>query len=165
MYEIGGKNLKEDLTCFLCGKVMDPQEVEMRHEPAFMLERGCLAHYSPMTRETSVRFRCECGVECSLDIPDLAVYRLEKLCKINDIYEFDWEYIIMAVTSVKYGRVKNLGNYETERFEAEVVLSEGQTAEDAVIEAKAFVKKQLGLGPSSEDIEAARQLLAEAGEL
>jgi hypothetical protein len=166
-YEIAGKNLEKDFKCPICDETLLPQEYEITNEPfAYSTRRGDL-FLSESKCSMKVNFRCQCGIEVDLDIPDEAMVscRTESLKRINDMYEFDWEYLVMSVTSVKYGLVKNLGNYETELFEAEVVLDEHQTPEDAVAECKSFVKKQLGLGPSDEDLEAARQLLREEGEL
>ncbi len=46
--------------------------------------------------------------------------------------------------SVKYGRVSNLGNYETERIEVEVACEAGD-AKAALAEAKTWVNAALGI--------------------
>lgn len=49
---------------------------------------------------------------------------------------------------VKYGRVSNLGSYESERAEVEVVVEGGcgkREAQAALAEAKRFVHAELGL--------------------
>lgn len=73
------------------------------------------------------------------------------------------EYVIMGLKSVRYGRVHNLGNYETERLEAEFEIDRGQEPEEALRECKKFVQKQLGIGPSDDEIEAAKEILREEG--
>lgn len=38
----------------------------------------------------------------------------------------------MKIDSVRYGRTKNTGNYESERFDVEVALDDGDTFADAL---------------------------------
>lgn len=160
-YEIAGKKLDEDFACYVCGQPMSPVQLESRidGEP-FYMDRGLL-EYHPSYRTVTVEFRCQCGVGCELEIPDRAFSVVNREPQAPEI----WEYIIMSVTSVKYGRVKNLGNCETERIEAEVILDGDQDADEALIEARTFVNKKLGLGPTSDEVEAAIRILEEAGEL
>lgn len=50
--------------------------------------------------------------------------------------------------TVKYGRVSNLGNYETERLEVEVAVDGDHTKADAInalAQAKAWVNAALGI--------------------
>lgn len=51
----------------------------------------------------------------------------------------------MKVKSVRYARLRNLGNYENERAEAEVELDDGDTVKEGFARAKAVVLKQLGI--------------------
>ena len=50
----------------------------------------------------------------------------------------------MPITRVVYSKLYNLGRYENERFEAEATVAPGQTPEEAMTEAIAFVKAQAG---------------------
>jgi hypothetical protein len=165
-YYIGDKHVGRDFPCIMCGKPMKPTEMEYTHDPRTYMERGEVFYYDHGLCTTTIKHYCECGVEQEITIQDRAVANQPVLTITTDGETcVSQEYVIMAVTSVKYGRVKNLGNYETERLEAEVVLDPGQTPEEGIIEAKRFVKRQLDLGPSDEDLEAARDLLREMGEL
>jgi DNA-binding IclR family transcriptional regulator len=72
----------------------------------------------------------------------------------------------MRVKAVKYGRVKNLGNFQTERLEVEVdvdQLGPEATAVAAAIEhARTTVHTALGIKvpkPSYAEVEYARQIL------
>ena len=38
----------------------------------------------------------------------------------------------MKIASVRYGRTKNTGNFESERFDVELALDEGDTFSDAL---------------------------------
>lgn len=71
----------------------------------------------------------------------------------------------MKVTKVQYYRLKALPKYENERVGIEIEVGEGETAEQALGVAKAFVKDALGLGPSKTQIANAKQVLIEAGVL
>lgn len=68
----------------------------------------------------------------------------------------------MHISKVTYQRVKNLGNYETERVEVEVQLNEGEDANAAFNAAKKYVNGKLNLGPSDQEIRDAYAVLKEA---
>ena len=70
----------------------------------------------------------------------------------------------MFVKTITYQRVKNLGNFETERVEASAELEDGDVEEDVLLELRRFVNTQLDLGPTAEDVELAKAVLKEAGE-
>lgn len=57
----------------------------------------------------------------------------------------------MNITLIRYERVHNLGNYESERIGVEVVVNEDESADDAVQAAKQFVSKSLGLTTAEKD--------------
>lgn len=165
---INGRRIKDGLKCPICDSVLTPQDWE--HYSGMQLCTGTGIPI-PGCRDCpalSLKMICVgCCAEVDIVSSGSKIEHgdMDTLKKLNDIYQSDWEYVIMSIASVKYGRVKNLGDYETERFEAEVILDPGQEAEDAASEAKAFVKKQLGLGPTDVELDAARDLLREAGEL
>jgi hypothetical protein len=62
-----------------------------------------------------------------------------------------------------YQRVKNLGNYETERVEVEVHVNEGENADRAFKAAKKYVDGKLKLGPTTKQINDAIETLNAAG--
>ncbi|PSB25277.1 hypothetical protein [Chlorogloea sp. CCALA 695] len=49
----------------------------------------------------------------------------------------------MIIKSISYQKVKNLGNYESERLEAIATISEDESASEAVSQLRAFVEFQL----------------------
>ena len=49
----------------------------------------------------------------------------------------------MIITSISYQKVKNLGNYESERLEATATVEEDENVADAVSKLRAFVDLQL----------------------
>ena len=49
----------------------------------------------------------------------------------------------MIITSISYQKVKNLGNYESERLEATATIEEDESASEAVSQLCAFVEFQL----------------------
>lgn len=51
----------------------------------------------------------------------------------------------MHVSRISYQRVVNLGNYQSERLEAEMTVSESDDPAEAVARLRAFVLGQLGL--------------------
>lgn len=51
----------------------------------------------------------------------------------------------MKITAVRYERVSNLGNYETERLASEAELEKGDTPEGVVLGLRKFVNEQLGI--------------------
>jgi len=51
----------------------------------------------------------------------------------------------MKIKEMYYERVKNLGNYETERLGATVVLTEKDNINDSFRQIKDFVEKKLGV--------------------
>ncbi len=57
----------------------------------------------------------------------------------------------MSITLIKYGITKNLGNYESERIDAEYQVGEGQCAMEAMIELKAFVNSGVVPSPKKEE--------------
>lgn len=57
----------------------------------------------------------------------------------------------MNITLVRYERVHNLGNYESERIGVEVVVNEGESPDEAVEAARTFVAKSLGLTAAEKD--------------
>lgn len=57
----------------------------------------------------------------------------------------------MAIITIHYQRVKSLGNYENERIGAWVNVEEGQTTDDALRQAKAFVEARLGLSDEADE--------------
>lgn len=158
-YLLNGKNVEDGLECPACGGTLDAHRMEVQHEPEMFSIRGDLRHYVEGPTTMSLHLVCgKCYTKVDIESP------CDTLECVEATEPNQWGYVIMGITSVKYGRVKNLGNYETERFEAEVIV-EDQSPEEAVAECKAFVKKQLGLGPTAEELDEARDLLREAGEL
>lgn len=65
-----------------------------------------------------------------------------------------------TVRAVRYGRLLNLGNYENERVEVEILPDEGQSPAEALEEARAWVNAQLGLDVSEADYESAMKVVA-----
>lgn len=57
----------------------------------------------------------------------------------------------MKITGVRYERVANLGNYETERVAVEVLVEDGETPQMALLHAKLFVNAQLGIEELTEE--------------
>lgn len=51
----------------------------------------------------------------------------------------------MHLTAITYQRVKNLGNYESERFEATAHVDEGEDPDGAYEALKAYVERHLGI--------------------
>jgi hypothetical protein len=51
----------------------------------------------------------------------------------------------MQIESISYQRVKNLGNYESERFEASANVVEGEDPHTAFIALKRYVEANLGI--------------------
>ena len=49
----------------------------------------------------------------------------------------------MKVTQISYGRLINTGNYSHEKFDVTVNLEPGESPQDAMNKAKAFVEKQI----------------------
>ncbi|WP_009632455.1 hypothetical protein [Synechocystis sp. PCC 7509] len=49
----------------------------------------------------------------------------------------------MIITSISYQKVKNLGNYESERLEATATVGEDESVTEAVKPLRAFVDGQL----------------------
>lgn len=189
---VNGRRVSDGMKCPVCDSVLTPQSMEYNiNNPGYCIERGELSEVSDDIITISMEMIClKCSVRVDISDYHGTIEYMEKSSRVevdqyavnqgrdwklgnqmSDLlsepfcYQQELEYIIMSIANVKYGRVKNLGNYETERFEAEVILDPGQTAEDAVSECKAFVKRQLGLGPTDIELEAARDLLREAGEL
>lgn len=70
----------------------------------------------------------------------------------------------MKATSVTVARLKaNPSNrFENTRIEITVALDEGETAEQGVAAAQAFLARQFGEGPDAEEVEAAKAVLASA---
>jgi hypothetical protein len=54
----------------------------------------------------------------------------------------------MIVTNMRYGFTKNLGNYESCKVEIEGIPNDGQTADEVMVELKAYVSAQLP-GPAN----------------
>ena len=65
----------------------------------------------------------------------------------------------MRVSKVSYSRLKNLGNFQHEKVEVELELSEGDNPEDAMKACKGFVNSQLGLLPSKDQVEQAKKIV------
>lgn len=53
--------------------------------------------------------------------------------------------------TISYQRVRNLGNYESERLEAVLDLTEGEDPHVAFVRLKRFVEGELGLNQSLSD--------------
>ncbi len=70
----------------------------------------------------------------------------------------------MRISQVTYAQLKNTGNYENERAECTVEVGEGEDPKAALLVARRFVRAGLGLGPSRDDIEKARELLEDWGD-
>lgn len=66
---------------------------------------------------------------------------------------------------VTYERLKKTGSYENERASVTLPVEAGQSVDDALREAKAIVHRFLGLGPSKDEVEAAKKLIDEANAL
>lgn len=58
----------------------------------------------------------------------------------------------MNAKTVRYGRLKNLGNFENERCEVEVEVAPGETVAEAFSRAKTEVDAMLGLVSTPEGI-------------
>lgn len=164
--DILGKNINEAFTCLICGHTLSPQKIEQPTKAFSWWDNNCfddsrdVINYSPQLCETRVDFTCGyCGSRVELSIPDSA----QCVVGSKPSEPLEWEYIVMAIHVVKYGRVKNLDNGEVEKVEAEAVISDGQTPGEALADARRFVKDQLGLGPTSDDIDAALKTLEDAG--
>ena len=73
----------------------------------------------------------------------------------------------MKVVKVSYTRLKALKDYENERagVELEVNTDLGETVQDAFLNARRLVNNELGIDPTKNEIEAAKKVLREAGEL
>jgi small-conductance mechanosensitive channel len=67
---------------------------------------------------------------------------------------------VKAVT-VRYQRVRNLGNYENERVEVEVQVEDGETAQQVLDAAKRFVLKNLPDPMREHDVQRARKIVAD----
>lgn len=50
----------------------------------------------------------------------------------------------MKITSVQYGRLVNLGNFENEKLSAWATVEEGETPEEALAKVTAFIEAQAG---------------------
>lgn len=161
-YHFNGKPIDE-LRCPLCEGQLYADQVQYHTMPREMYGRK---RHTMEDAQLSYRGRCtKCGGCVEVSNALLSTLGLTGKIDPNKFKTKSVEYIVMGITAVKYGRIKSLPNYENERMEVEVELKDGQTPEAALIEAKRFVKTQLGLGPSDKDVKAARQLLIEAGEL
>jgi hypothetical protein len=57
------------------------------------------------------------------------------------------------VRSVRYSRLKNLGNYENERYEVEAVVGPNETTAQAAARVKNEVEKLLGLPTADRFVE------------
>lgn len=57
----------------------------------------------------------------------------------------------LAITSVRYERVKNLGNYESQRFAAEATVNPGEDATLISRRLIEWVDEQLMVGPDEDD--------------
>ena len=160
---INGRKIGDGMKCPVCdGQLLAEVITVNPGELDYRTGRGGLMDAVQVGFPTiDLDVRCM-GCNASLDIRG-SYATLEVRTEPSEPLE--WEYVIMAISSVKYGRVKNLGDYQSERMEAEYVLEGGETPEQGLAEVKRFVKAQLGLGPSEDELEAARQLLSEAGEL
>lgn len=55
----------------------------------------------------------------------------------------------MQITSVTYGELRNLGNYQNQRLSAHAQVGEGETAEEATAKLKAWIQQQLDLDERS----------------
>lgn len=65
----------------------------------------------------------------------------------------------MRVKVVSYERVKNLGNYQTERYKAEIELQSGDDVDEAFEAAKILVDDKLGLLPNIRDYVKAKETI------
>lgn len=65
----------------------------------------------------------------------------------------------MRVTTLRYRRNINLGDFQTEHIELEIALEEGEQPGDALVRARRFCKKAWGLEPLSAEEEAAARAL------
>lgn len=68
----------------------------------------------------------------------------------------------MKILTVTYRANLPQSNYRTEHVEATAEVQKGETAEEAFAAVRDFVRKQLGLDLSSEEIERAEAVLARA---
>ncbi len=59
----------------------------------------------------------------------------------------------MIITSISYQKVRNLGNYESERLEAIATVEEDESVTEAVKQLRAFVESQLNAPVSPFDEE------------
>jgi hypothetical protein len=65
----------------------------------------------------------------------------------------------MRVTTLHYRRNINLGDYQTEHIELEIVLEEGEQPGEALVRARRFCRKAWGLEPLSAEEEAAARAM------
>lgn len=70
----------------------------------------------------------------------------------------------MKVKEVSFGRTKNTGNYNSQRAEVRIEIDEdsGESYTDGMAKAKLLVDYALGEGPSAEEVEQAKVVLARA---
>jgi hypothetical protein len=68
----------------------------------------------------------------------------------------------MRVKTVTFAQLRNTGRYENQRAEATIEVNEGEDVEEAYKLAKKVVRKTLGLGPTQEELDKAREVLESA---
>jgi small-conductance mechanosensitive channel len=58
----------------------------------------------------------------------------------------------MNIKTISYQRVKNIGNYESERFEMTVEINNDENVEDAIATLKAIVNKALNIAEDDQPL-------------
>ena len=155
-----GDNSINSLPCPYCQSEMLCEYVEQRHGSSYYFN----VHDRNELLLTTSSLCTGCGATVKVTDANAAMLDVTYRYPAENNLEIG-EYWKMGISTVKYGRVRNLGNYETERTEVEVQLEDGQTPEQGLVEAKRFVNKQLGLGATDKEIDAARNLLVQEGVL
>ena len=51
----------------------------------------------------------------------------------------------MFIKSITYGRVRNLGNYQSERLEATIEIDREESSDDALLSLRNWVRAQMGI--------------------
>ena len=64
----------------------------------------------------------------------------------------------MKVSKINYERLVNTGDYSHEKYGIEIVLDEGEKAQDAIDNAKKLVSRQLLESPSAQEREIAQKV-------
>lgn len=169
------KHHSVNILCPLCHGPMQWVQYEFTHEPVRQMERGLLDTFTPGDSSATLELVCSCGGTMHLQHPllpgvaevqivedgngsDLILGPKPEPAKWPDIYEV----YAMRTCEVRFERVKNLGNYESERVGVSVEVDDGDDPVECLHNARRFVNRQLGLGPTDDQVAEARRILEEA---